>query len=62
VQAQWQTTATTSQGIPNSDLVARRQAESQLAFSGDNTLGTTVLLMAGLFIVLFIYFTTKKAR
>jgi lysozyme len=61
--AQWNITATTSQGVPDSGLVARRAAESNLAFSeGSPGLGTMALLLAGAFIVLFIVFSTKKSR
>jgi lysozyme len=63
IASQWQTTAVTSQGIPNSNLVARRAAESQLAFSSpaETTIGTVALVLVAAFIVLFIV-NTKKSR
>lgn len=59
--AQWQITATTSQGVPDSDLVTRRAAEANLAFSeGSPVLGSVALILAGIFIVLFVVFSKKK--
>jgi GH24 family phage-related lysozyme (muramidase) len=60
VATQWNKTALTSGGVLNSDLVARRAAESDLAQSGTDTLGLTALALAALFIVGFLYFSAKK--
>lgn len=63
IAAQWQVTAATSGGQPNSDLVDRRAREAQLAFSEtENVIGASALLLVGVFIAGFIYFTTKKNR
>lgn len=60
ITAQWQVTATTSQGQPNSDLVSRRAAEAGLAYSGAGNL--PILLLAALAIFLVIMFTKRKTR
>ena len=63
IQAQWQVTATTSQGIPNADLVARRAQEASLAFNDvSGPLDVGVLVLAGAFILLFIIYGSKKSR
>jgi lysozyme len=61
ITAQWNKTAITSGGVLNQDLVNRRAKESALAFSGAyGALDVTTLAIAGVFILGFIYFATKK--
>jgi GH24 family phage-related lysozyme (muramidase) len=63
IQTQWLQTATTTNGVQSSDLAKRRIAEASLALSDSAAgLGTTALVLAGAFIVLFIYFATKKGK
>jgi lysozyme len=61
VTTQWNKTAITSGGQPNSDLVARRALESSLAFTDSAAgLGAAALALAALFIVGFIYLSSRK--
>jgi lysozyme len=63
ITAQWNITAITSQGSPDSTLVNRRSLESQLAFSeGSPGIATAALVLAGIFIILFIVMSTKKSH
>jgi lysozyme len=61
VTAQWQATATTSAGVTNLDLISRRAAEAQLAYSsGENTLGAVALVLVAAFVILFIVNAKKS--
>jgi lysozyme len=65
IAEQWKNTAITSQGVYSSDLADRRVKEANIAFSSggidENTLGIGALVLAGAFILLFV-FTAKKSR
>ena len=59
IGSQIEKTCTTSGGVPNSDLIARRQAEAALYESQGIGSGTSLLLVAGIALGVYIMFIKK---